>query len=234
MGDWCVADHFIIGDAPIPTPTWYDRERWAMRVGVIGPGIQLMQTMETWSCQRLAGRGVFGMCAAYDYIAGEACDPFVAGFNYLLAPSCRDDRLFRRAVEELGDEGHVVSTGGQRMLCLRTTYPYGQARIAWKAAAVRYLEDPMAKLVDILLRSEPSLREGLMELVSGLWTAEHGFIHTGHVRFSIRTPWDGEIEWEVTGAHNVLDAPWKGPCAGFSSLQVHPKPVRVALQRWPF
>lgn len=234
MGDFCVADHFIIGDRPIPAPSWFDRTSFAMRVGVIGPGIQLMQTMEKWSCQRLAGPGVLGMCAVHAYLAGEPCDAFVLGCNYLLAPRCLDDRLFHRTAEELGDEARVVGKGEQRLLCLRTTYRYGLARRAWKAAALPYLEDPLASLVGVLLRSEREIGKDAPELVAGLWTAEHGFVHTGRVAFSLRTPWDGDIEWTATGAHNVLSAPWRGPCAGFLSLQAHQKPVRVALQSWPF
>jgi hypothetical protein len=234
MADFCVADHFIIGDTPIPTPAWFDRTTWAMRVGVIGPGLQLMQTMERWSCQRLAGRGIFGVCAPYDYLGGEPCDAFVVGCNYLLAPSIRDQKLFHATAKELGDEARVVSAGHQRALCLRTAHLYEQARRTWKVAALGYLEDPLARLVDVLLRNEPELRKTTTELVSGLYTDDHGFVHTGVLRLAIRTPWDGNIEWEATGAHNVFDASWSGPCAGFLSLQEHSRPVRVALRAWPF
>lgn len=234
MADFGISDHFIVGATPIPKPSWYERDTWAMRVQVIAPGIQLLQTMERWSCQRLAGPGIIGMCAAYDYLAGEPNSAFVPGFNYLLDPRGHHERLFYRSAEELGDKASVLVKGAQRALCLRTTYLYGRARSSWKAAAVRYLDDPLAKLVDVLLRCENDLQGKTIELVSGLWTAEHGFVHTGRLSFSLKTVWDGHIECEATGEHNVMDANWTGPSAGFSSLQVHQKPVRVALQSWPF
>jgi len=234
MADFCIADHFIVGKTPVPKPIWFERDTWAMRVQAIAPGIQLMQTMERWSCQRLAAPGIIGMCAPYDYLAGESCGAFVPGFNYLLDPQCRDEHLFYHSAEELGDSASVLAKGAQRALCLRKTYLYDRARSSWKAAAVRYLDDPLAKLVDVLLRCEDSLQGRVIEFISGLWTAEHRFVHTGRLCFSVKTPWDGHIEWEATGMHNVIDARWSGPCAGFLSLQAHQKPVRVALQSWPF
>ena len=205
-----------------------------MRVQAIAPGIQLLQTMERWSCQRLAGPGIIGMCAAYDYLAGESKGAFVPGFNYLLDPQGHDERLFYQSAEELGDSAHVLVKGTQRALCLDKTYFYDRARTSWKTAAVRYVDDPLAKLVDVLLRCEDALRGKAIEFISGLWTKEHGFVHTGRLWFSLKTLWDGHIEWEATGMHNVIDAAWSGPCAGFLTLQAHQKPVRVALQSWPF
>jgi hypothetical protein len=205
-----------------------------MRVRVIAPGLQLMQTAEKWGCQRLAGRGVLGMCAVHDYLAGEPIDAFVAGCNYLLAPACPDDRLFRAAAEQLAGEAAILSRGEQRALCLRTPRLYGRARRTWKATSLHYLEDPLAMLADVLVRAERHLHGKTTELISGLWTAEHGFVHTGRVTLSLRTAWDGEITWEAIGAHNLLEAPWNGPYAGLVSLQSHQKPVRVALPPFPF
>lgn len=234
MADFCIADHFIIGATPVPKLAWFERDAWAMRVGIISPGIQLMQTMERWSCQRLGGPGIVGMCAAYDYLAGESDGSFVPGFNYVFDPNCRSDRLFQQAAEEIGQDAAVISKGAQRALCSQHVYRYEQAHQSWKAAALPYLEDPIAKLANTLLQREKDLQGHSRDFVLGLWTREHGFVHTGRISFSIKTVWDGHVEFEATAAHNIIEASWTGPCAGFSSLQVHQKPVRVALQSWPF
>lgn len=234
MGDWCVTDHFIVGDRPVPKPDWFDRESWAMRVGVIGPGIQLMQTMEKWTCQRLAGDGVISVCAIHGYLGEGPCESFVAGWNYLLAPACTDDRLFRGLAEALDGDAEVVSQGAQRVLCLRETHLYGSAHRSLDVTEAFGDEAPLARFVDNFVHAERHLHGHRTELVCGLWTHEHGFVHTGHVTFDLRQSWHGDVAWQATGAHNLLDAAWTGPCSGFLSLARHQRPVRMALQRWPF
>jgi hypothetical protein len=230
MGDYCVADHFVVGERPVPTPAWYDRKKgWAMRAGVVAPGVQLLQTVEKWSCQRLAGPGVVGVCAAYDYLSGGPCGAFVAGCNYLLAPGARDDRLFLAAAEELGDGARVASAAGQRALCLNAPVLYRRPIHRWRAPALPFLDEPLARLAAVVARTERALSSSPTELIAGLWTPDHGFVHSGCLTLAA-----GTIEWEVSGRYNLLHAAWRGPYAGLLFLQSHQRPVRVALQRWPF
>lgn len=147
MGDWSVADHFIIGDRPLPKPRWYDAKSWAMRVGVIGTGVRLMQTVEKWSCQRLSDDGVTGVCATCDYLDGGPVDSFALGWNYLVASACSDERLFRSVARELSGDAEVVSKGEQRVLCLRETRRFVRAHQTVMVAEVAWDESPLARFV---------------------------------------------------------------------------------------
>lgn len=234
MGDWCIAEHFIVGPRAAPVPTWADPKSWAMRVGPIAPGLQLMQTMEKWSCQRLAGEGVLGMCSAHDYLAGGSNLGLVAGWNYLLDVSSDGDARLENVARDLDTEARVVSHGRQRALCIRETILFNRARWSTKLAAVVFLDDPLSKVAAAFARTARYRHVRDVSLTCGMWTPEHGFVHTGEVRFSSLGSSGGAVEWVATGRHNLLDAAWNGPCAGHISLQTHPQPVRVGAIRWPF
>lgn len=234
MGDWCVTDHFVLGGRPTPKPSWIDPDAWAMRAGVVAPGIVLMQTVEKWGGQRLAEDGVVGMCGPHDYLAGNAPTSFFAGWNYLLAPSGSDADLFRSVADALGDDARLETQARQRILCLRDALALGAARQTLKVAAAPYLDDPVAKLIGALVQHERSLRGRDTALVCGLWTVEHGFVHTGRVMLALSRAREDHATITATAEHNVLAASWQGPLAGLAWLPDHQKPVRVALERWPF
>jgi hypothetical protein len=231
MGDWCVAEHFIVGERPVPQPSWTDPKSWAVRVGVIAPGVRLMQTTEKWSCQRLGGAGVLSLCAVHDHLAGDPADGLVAGWNYLLDVASEDDGRLESVARELGDDARVVSHGRQRALCLREPILFGRARRSAKLAAVPYLDDPLSKVAASFVRAAGRRPTGDLALVCGMWTPEHAFVHTGEVRFSSG---NGTVEWTATGRHNLLDAAWSGPRAGLVWLPTHQQPLRVGALRWPF
>jgi hypothetical protein len=234
MGDWCIAEHFIVGARAVPRPNWTDPKQWAMRVGVIAPGVQLMQTTEKWTCQRLAGEGILGMCSVHDYLAGDPASGLVAGWNYLLDPSGENDARFVGVARELGEAARVVSHGRQRALCFREVTLYGRARHCAKLAAVPYLDDPLSKVAASFVRFEPQLKTRGLNLVCGMWTPAHAFVHTGEVRLSSLSASNGTVEWVATGRHNLLDTAWGGPCAGFAALGTYQQPVRIGAIRWPF
>lgn len=232
MGDWAITDHYIIGAHRPAKPRWSD-DRWAMRIGHLGPGLQLMQTLQKYGLQPLGGEGVLTVSAVYDHLSGQPTDSFFVGCNYLLAPPT-DASLFEATAASLGEGAAVVSRAPGQLLCLRQPLRHERAWWTWDPNA-EVASDPMGAFVRLLVRSEQWRLTGrTSRFITGLWTAAHGYVHTGHLDLRLDSQWSPEGEWVATAAHNPFQAKWSGPYAGSIYVTSDDRPSALPAVPWPF
>ncbi|MFE7044622.1 hypothetical protein ACFU9X_35930 [Streptomyces atratus] len=200
-----------------------------MRLGQVGDrGLWQMDVLTKWGDGRPRLRGhsqVLGVLPAAGELVAQGEGPLAAGFNYLLEwPAAQHGAGSRRqppgllaaAAELLGaDMAATVEIEGHPMLCLSQTVPVPAPAVEWplerlhrQPASTRALFEALALVAS---HGQHSAR-----FVIGLWTAEYGYLHTGHLSLDL---WayaydcSGAIAVELTGIHQELrgenrSGPW--------------------------
>ena len=79
----------------------------------------------------------------------------------------------------------VVDAGGLPMLCLSQVVALRSANPCWSLNAIDREEGPAAAPVEALALAASPMSEH--RFLVGLWTAEHGYLHTGEVTVDVRS-----------------------------------------------
>ena len=108
----------------------------------------------------------------------------------------------------------VVDAGGLPMLCLSQVVALRSANPCWSLNAIDREEGPAAAPVEALALAASPMSEH--RFLVGLWTAEHGYLHTGEVTVDVREDIHvlsgGQFEVRLTGVHQpLLDETRVGP-----------------------
>ncbi|MET9662738.1 hypothetical protein [Streptomyces sp. NPDC006510] len=151
--------------------------------------------------------------------------PLVAGFNFLLerpAPQRTAGRrqqspgLLAAAADLLGaGTAAAVETEGHAMLCLSHTVPVPAPMVEWPLDRLHRQPASARALFEALALAAPRGQHSARFLI-GLWTAEYGYLHTGHLTlhlWSYAYDCSGAVVVELTGVHQELrgetrSGPW--------------------------
>jgi hypothetical protein len=205
-------------------------DRWAARIGY--PGGQLLQVQTAIPWGHLVLGADVEVCPAYDFLSSTASKPdsFFAGFNYLFSTEGLD---LTETARLLGPNCRAQAHARRSILALERAIPLKHATQENQLSATLEDSTDLARLVEALaLGAESSLAVQSTTLVLGLRTTEHGYVHIGHLRASLRSVRHGSFQFHVTGQHNsLINVRDIGPST-FALTKDDPAP-KLSAEHWP-
>lgn len=236
MGDWAITTHWAWARPRIPDARGFEDDRWAARLGRVGPGLWQLDTLQKYGYYRAPEEAtVVGVQARDGYLMERGGCPFFAGWNYLLCAEPAGAQRFIQAAGLLDGASALPLSPRHALLCLRTPIRFERPLSSWALSESHLDAAPAARVVEALMAGGPPPRRGRIECVAGLFTREFGWVHTGGLTLFVDDAWErSEAELEMTGRYNLLSETIEvGPYAR-SMYMERPTPVPPPSVRWPF
>ncbi len=236
MGDWAVTTHWAWTRPRMPEARDFPSDRWAARLGRVGPGLWQLETLQKYGYYRAPeGTAAVGVQAPDDYLVEYGGGPFSAAWNYLVATEPSDASRFARAAALLGEDASLPPAVQHAVLCLRTPIRFERPLASWSLSESHLDSAPAARVAEALIAGGPPPRRGRLECVVGLFTFEFGWVHTGVLTLFIdKSMEQSGAELEMTGRFNALaETKEIGPFA-HSLYMERATPVPAPLAAWPF